>query len=374
MICPSCSEQLPDTVKHCIHCGIAITRRSVQMAKIINNCGWVARRALGGFVAGGTGCLLSIAVSRATLVMDPSANISQDFSGLLKFFPGQMPFATAIAGCFIGTVGGMIERSAYKSFLGGILGAMGGSIGGFVYPLFEVLFKGQLYAYSFSMASTWCIVGAMVGLTSGLLEPARSKVLAGILGGLIGGGLGGGIGSQMYGAILMEIANVGKSPWMAGRLLEFVSGGIIGILVWFFLGFAEKLYIFRRRQLVESTKKLCDFCHGENALNAWYCAQCGSALQVAATREQIRVTPYRGLERVSNAFHFLSWLSATVGVVTAIVVFLSFLIQNFLFALFGAILVALVVYIISIIFKAMADIIKMGIQVSEKLTRENLQK
>lgn len=370
MICPSCSERLSNSVKHCIHCGIAITHRSVQMAKIFNNCGWVARRALGGFFAGGMGWIISIAVARVNFITSKGTG-SPTLTEWLSFFPGQSHFSCAIAGCFLGTVGGMIERSAYKAFLGGLLGMIGGLLGGFSYPLFEKFFSGGLYAYSFSMASVWSIAGAMVGLTSGLLEGTKSKIVAGILGGWIGGALGGGIGSQMYGAMLMEIGNVEKNPWIIGRLLEAISGGIVGLHVWFFLGFAEKLYIFRRRQLIETSKKVCDFCHAENPLNGWYCAQCGSALQVAATGEQIQPTLFRGLERVSNAFQFLSWLSATVGVVTAIVVFLSFLIQNFLFALFGSLLVALIIYMISIIFKALADAVRMGIQITDKLSREN---
>lgn len=370
MICPSCSERLQDSVKHCVHCGIAITRRSVQMAAVINNCGWIARRSLGGFFAGAIGFLLAIAVNRVTVTLAAEAQ-SPSFSDLLNFFPGQSVFSSAIAGCFIGTVGGMIERSAYKTFLGGLLGVIGGILGGVSYPIFEDLFRGRLYAYSFSMAAVWAVVGALVGLTSGLLEGTRSKILAGILGGTVGAALGGGIGSQMYGAMLMELGRPEISPWVLTRILELLSGGIVGVHVWFFLGIAEKLYIFQRRQMVETEKKVCDFCHFENALNAWYCAQCGSALQVAAKREQIHVTPFRGLERLTNALQFLSWLAATTGVILSIVIFVSFVLQNFLFALFGSLIVAMAVYMLAILFRALADTIKMGTQVSEKLSRDS---
>jgi hypothetical protein len=108
MICPSCSETLPESVRHCVHCGIAITRRSVQMAKIINNFGWVARRSLGGFFAGALGWILAIAVSR-TIQFESVSTVS--LTQLLDFFPGRTVVPSAIAGCFIGTVGGMIERS-----------------------------------------------------------------------------------------------------------------------------------------------------------------------------------------------------------------------------------------------------------------------
>jgi len=365
MICPSCNDRLLESVKHCTHCGIAITRRSVQVAQIIHNCGWIARRALGGFFAGGMGWLISIAVSR-TVELD-HANAAS-FVEMLDLFPGKSILSCAIAGCFIGTVGGMIERSAYKSFLGGLLGVIGGLLGGLAHPAFDNLFKGQLYAYSFSMSGSWALTGAFVGLTSGMLEGTRNKILIGIAGGLIGGLLGGGISSQMYGALLMEVPSLEKLPWFAGRLIEFGVGGIVGVIIWSMIGLSEKLYIFKRRQLLEASKKVCDNCHTENILNAWYCSQCGSALQVAASREQIQVTPYRGLERIANALQFLSWLSATTGIVTVLVVFLSFLLQNFLFALFGSLLVALVVYIISVLLKSAAETVRIFMQLTEKLS------
>lgn len=371
MICPSCGDALGESVKHCIHCGIGITRRSVQMAQVINNCGWVARRALGGFFAGSTGCLIAMAVVRAGAAADGSG-ASRSLTEVLAQFPGQQPFATAIAGCFFGVVGGIIERSAYKSLLGGGLGLIGGLIGGLSYSIFENLFRGQLYGFSLAMAGAWSIAGAMVGLSSGLLEGTRSKITAGIVGGLLGGAVGGGVGSQMYGALLMEIGAMQSPAWAASRAIEMLSGGIIGALMWFSLGAAEKLYIFRRRQMVGATKKVCDFCHFENVLKAWYCGQCGSALQVAANREQIQPTPFRGLERVSNAFLFLSWLSSSVGVVMGIVIFVSFAVQNFLFGLFGALIVGLVIYIVSILFKAAAEMIRIGIQVTDRLSRENV--
>jgi hypothetical protein len=338
------------------------------MAKVVNNCGWIARRSLGGFFAGGIGWIISIAVSR-TVGMEGPRQVS--FTEMLDFFPGGFPLSGAIAGCFVGTVGGMIERSAYKSFLGGALGTAGGFLGSLAHPLLENLFRGQLYAYSFAMAGTWGIASSLVGLTSGMLEGTRDKVAAGILGGLLGGILGGGIGSQMYGAMLLGVESVDKFPWLLARFIEFAAGGIVAVIVWFFIGFAEKLYIFKRRQIQEAASKVCDACSRENELNAWYCAGCGSALQVQASREQIRVTPYRGMERISNAFQFLSWLSATAGVVTTLAVFSSFIFQNFLFALFGSLLVALVIYMVSILFAALADAIRMGMQIAEKLTREN---
>lgn len=369
MICPSCSESLTDRPEHCTHCGIAINHRSVQVAKMIGNFGWVARRSLGGYFAGAVGCTVAIAVARTMQFESASTDA---FARMLDYFPGQIPVSTAVAGCFIGAVGGMIERSTYKCFLGGILGALGGMLGSLAYPHFKQIFTGYLYNYSFSMAGAWGITGAMLGLTSGILEGTKSKILAGTLGGLVGGMIGGGVGAQMYGAMLVEIHGRENLSWTIGRGLELASGGVVGVLQWFVLGIAEKLYIFKRRQLVEGSKKVCDHCHTENGLRAWYCAHCGAALQVAATRDQISVTPFRGLELISNAFQYMSWLAATTGVVLAVVVFMSFIAQNFIFAVFGSLLVALVIYIVAVIFKGLSDSIRMGIQVSEKLSKENV--
>jgi len=108
------------------------------MAKIINNCGWVAHRALGGFFAGAMGWMLSIAVSRA---IGFEGEFPITYNQLLDFFPGKSPVSTAISGCFIGTVVCMIEHSAYKSFLGCLLGVIGGLLDGFTFPLFENLFS-----------------------------------------------------------------------------------------------------------------------------------------------------------------------------------------------------------------------------------------
>lgn len=369
MICPSCNEQLTGQPKHCTHCGIAINQRSVQVARIINNFGWVARRSLGGYFSGAVGCMLSIAVAR-TLNFDTSPQDA--FARMLDFFPGQIPTTTAIAGCFVGAVGGMIERSTYKCFLGGVLGGLGGVLGSLAFPHFKQIFAGYLYNYSFSMAGSWAITGAMLGLTSGILEGTRSKILVGTLGGLLGGLLGGGVGSQMYGALLIEIHDHENISWTVGRGLELASGGVLGVLTWFVLGTTEKLYIFKRRQLGKGAEKICDLCQSENALRAWYCANCGAALQVAASRDQITVTPYRGLELIANAFQFMSWLSATTGVVMGVVVFSSFIVQNFIFAVFGSLLVSLVIYILAVIFKGLSDSVRMGIQLTEKLSKENV--
>ncbi|OGR96176.1 MAG: hypothetical protein A2902_00600 [Elusimicrobia bacterium RIFCSPLOWO2_01_FULL_64_13] len=362
--CPACGRRLAEAVKHCTHCGVAITPRSLAVSRIINNLGWIGRRALGGFFAGGTGWVLAIAVSR-TLKFDSAA--TDPFVHMLNLFPGNTVLSTAIAGAFIGTVGGMIEQSTYKVFLGGALGALGGILGGLSHPLFERIFSGQLYSYSLAMAAAWGVVGCLVGMTSGLLEATGRKILAGFLCGMLGGVVGGGIGSQMYGAMLMEVRSFEGMSWIAGRLIEGAAGGIVAVNAWFFMGLSEKLYIFRRRQLGSGTKKVCDRCHGENELSAWYCAHCGAALQVAASRDQMRVTPYRGLERLANAFDYLSWLAGTFGVVTSVVVFLSFLIENVMFAVFGSLLVALIVYMLAIVFRSVSDAILMGMQISEKL-------
>lgn len=362
MTCPSCGRQFKSDIKHCTHCGIAITLKSVEISQVVQNLGWIARRSLAGFFAAGVGSVLAVAVSRT---LHFSQEGPADFSALLGFFPGRDPGATAIAGAFIGAVGGMMERSGYKAFLGGALGAAGGFLVGAAYPIFEKFFLGARYAYSFSMASSWALTASLIGLTSGLLEGTRKKILAGLLGGLVGGALGGGVGSQIYGAILMEAAALPSLSWSLGRLIEGVGGGVVGLHVWFFIGAMEKLYIFKRRKLSAGEKKTCDSCHAENEINAWYCGSCGKALQMAASQGQISITPYRGLERVSNAFMFLAWLTSTAGVVSTGILFAAFIGQNILFAVFGALLLALALYIISMILRSISEAIRAAMKMAE---------
>ena len=371
MICPSCNDTLLEEARYCVHCGVGITRRSVQVVLWIANGAWVARRALGGLFTGAIGCVISFAVLRT---ISFQGGMQYGMNDLLNFFPGQSLASTAILGCFVGAVGGMIERSVYKSFLGGFLGACGGLLAGVFIPFLHRVFDHQLYGYSFTTAGAWAVAGSLVGLASGMLEGTKNKMVVGAIGGFLGGALGGGIGSQLYGALLMEVEGINYSSWILGRLVEFVSGGVIGAGIWLFLGIAEKLYIFRRRQLLENEKKVCDFCHAENGIRAWYCAQCGSAIQVAATRDQIRATPFRGLERVANAFQFLSWLSATTGCITAVVVFFCFILQNFLFALFGSVTVGLGVYVLVIFFKAISDLIKLVVSAVDRNAGASVQK
>src|SRR5207244_2159917 len=97
------------------------------------------RRSLGGFFAGGAGWVLATAVSR-TLYFTEGGTVS--FTTLLDFFPGKLPASSSIAGAIIGTVGGMIERSAYKSMLGGFLGGLGGLVAGLSFPFFDKIFHG----------------------------------------------------------------------------------------------------------------------------------------------------------------------------------------------------------------------------------------
>ena len=170
MTCPSCGRQFKSDISHCTHCGIAITLKSVEISQVVQNLGWIARRSLAGFFAAGVGCVLAVAVSRT---LHFTAEGSADFNVLLGFFPGRDPGATAIAGAFIGAVGGMMERSGYKAFLGGALGAAGGFLGGAAYPVFERFFMGARYAYSFSMAASWALAASLIGLTSGMLEGTR---------------------------------------------------------------------------------------------------------------------------------------------------------------------------------------------------------
>ncbi len=172
MICPSCNDTLLEEARYCVHCGVGITRRSVQVVLWIANGAWVARRALGGLFTGAIGCVISFAVLRT---ISFQGGMQYGMNDLLNFFPGQSLASTAILGCFVGAVGGMIERSVYKSFLGGFLGACGGLLAGVFIPFLHRVFDHQLYGYSFTTAGAWAVAGSLVGWPAGCWKEQKIK-------------------------------------------------------------------------------------------------------------------------------------------------------------------------------------------------------
>lgn len=339
MYCPSCENLMPETSKYCSRCGMFLNKKSEKLMHFSLDFAWIWRRSWGGFVSGFIGWIAAFIISRM---------VKQDIGSVMNNM-----FSGVMCGVFLGTVGGIIEESGYKAFCGGILGAVGGALGGLINtPLMELL-RGHEKLFPLSIMITWAVGGALIGATSGVIERNRKKIFAGVLLGMIGGALGGYLGSVFYGSIFFEFE---PKTWIANRFTEGASGGLLGAVLWFFIGLIEKLYIFHRREDPAIEKKICDFCNKENSLRSWYCDNCGNALQTAAPRQKIVVTPYHGIERIVNAFKFLSWLFGVAGVLITPVIFFVFFLQDIFLAFISVIFSILFTYFMMVGFRFIADI------------------
>ncbi|HAM39671.1 MAG: hypothetical protein A2474_02505 [Elusimicrobia bacterium RIFOXYC2_FULL_34_12] len=348
MICPSCGNVSEQNDKYCNRCGLVVSVKTQKLFDSVGTLSWIMRRALGGMFAGIIGWILSIALSRT---------IGSSSSMIVHLVVGG-----AIGGAFLGNVGGIIEHSSYKAFLGGILGCIGGILGGLINrPLYDY-FSAHTMAYSISHSFSWSIAGLFIGATSGLIEKNINKVIVGVVAGFIGGAIGGGLGSGLYVSLVLDIS---RPNWITARFVEAIAGAVVGMNLWFVLGLVEKIYIFDRKQLRDETEKICDFCNAHNSLKAWYCKNCGKALQVSASVEKLKITPYRSLERIANAFKFISWLSAVAGVVLVIIIFIFLLFKNPFFAVFVSIALAILVYIISVLLNGTSEVITKFIKLRE---------
>lgn len=340
MYCPSCENMMPDDSKHCSRCGMFLNKTSEKFVHLSLDFAWIWRRSWAGFASGFIGWIIVFIISRM---------VSNDVGPVLNNL-----FSGMICGVFLGTVGGIIEESSYKAFYGGMLGTLGGAIGGLInIPLMEMLEAGSAW-FPFTVLITWAIGGAFIGATSGLIEKSGKKVIAGAVFGLVGGAIGGYLGSVFYGSVLLDFKPQG---WLANRLAEGLSGGLVGAVLWFSIGIIEKMYIFHRREDPKIEKKTCDHCGKDNPLRSWYCGECGHSLPTAAPRQKIIVTPYRGIERITNALRFLSWLFAVTGVITTPVIFFIFLTQNIVLACISAVFAVLFTYLMVVGFRFAADML-----------------
>ncbi|HCJ67541.1 MAG TPA: hypothetical protein DHV62_09570 [Elusimicrobia bacterium] len=331
---------MEDDAKYCGHCGMFLNKRSELLVHLATNFSWVWRRSWAGFASGFIGWIIVFVIMRI---------VGENINPIVKDLFGGM-----ICGVFLGTVSGIIEESAYKAFLGGILGTLGGALGGVLNLPLKDIFQSSDFLSSLTIFATWAIGGTFIGATSGIIERNKKKIFAGVLFGLIGGGIGGFLGSVFYGSILIQFNPQG---WLIKRLVEGASGGLVGAVLWFFIGIIEKLYIFHRREDPKLEKKVCASCGKQNQLKFWYCVSCGHPLPTAAPRQKMVLTPYRGMERVVNSFVFLSWLFGVTGVITIPVIFFVFLIQDVILAFIIAILLILSTYLLVVFFRFLADIL-----------------
>jgi hypothetical protein len=339
---------MPDNAKYCGHCGMSLNKRSERLMHLSNDFAWIARRGWAGFSAGFLGWLVAFIISRM---------VGQHLGEFMTNF-----FTGTICGVFLGTVGGIIEESAYKAFLGGLLGAVGGAVGGLINIPATQLLQGPL-----PILITWAVGGMFIGATSGIIEKRWKKVLAGMLFGLLGGAIGGYLGSIFYGSVHLEFE---VKSWLGNRLAEGLSGGLVGAILWFFIGLIEKLYIFHRREEPRLEYKACDFCGKHNPLKSWYCGHCGHVLQISAARQKVETTPFHGMERVVNGLRFLSWLFGATGFITTPVVFIIFLVQDIFLAFVAAVFAVLITYLMVVGFRFAADMLTCFMRLSGALHDE----
>ena len=340
MYCPSCESLMPDNSKFCGRCGMFLSDKSERLEKLRSDFAWIFRRSWGGFVSGFVGWILVFIISRM-LKQDVGSLMNNTVTGL-------------ICGVFLGTAGGIIEESAYKAFCGGILGAIGGALGGLLNIPLMGIFSQSEALFPFSIMITWAIGGAFIGATSGIIERSGKKILAGVIFGFAGGAIGGYLGSVFYGSALIEFQ---PRSWMANRFAEGLSGGLLGASLWFVVGIIEKVYIFKRKEDPSLDIKECGFCSKKNPLKFWYCSDCGKSLPTAAPRQKVAVIPYHGIERVINAFRFLSWLFGVAGAITTPVIFVIFLFQDIFLAFIGIVFSVLFTYLMMLIFRFAADML-----------------
>jgi len=344
MYCPSCENLMKDGSKYCGRCGLSQNSASEKFTHFTADFAWIWRRSWGGFVSGFIGWILVFIISRMI-----SDNIGSVMNNL---------FTGMICGVFLGTVGGVIEESAYKALCGGLLGTIGGALGG----LLNIPFVRYMPDQSLAILATWAVGGAFIGATSGVIERDRKKVIAGVIFGLLGGAVGGYFCSVFYGSVMMEFRPMG---WLMARLIEGLSGGLVGAVLWFSVGIIEKLYIFKRREDPSISEKVCEICNAHNNLRFWYCGECGNVLQTSAPRQKLVKTPYRGMERIINALHFLSWLFGVTGVITTPVVFFIFLNHNFFLACISAIFAVLFTYLMIVGFRFISDFLSVLTRLSQ---------
>jgi len=299
---------------------------------------WALRRSLAGLSAGFVGWMILPAASRAL-----AESLSQT---------GHLILTSVLGGIFLGAVEGMSEESTLKTLRGGLAGIIGGVLGGLVASAVSGGPQVDMARGTLVVTTAWAMVGLYVGIMSAWLEPQYSRKVAGAISGTLGGALGGWLGYQMY-ASLMDILTT--DSWWVKRFVEASTGAILGAVLWFIIGLAEKFLILKRRMIKDANHKECDRCQFANPLQAWYCGACGVILQVAASPDKLNLPPHVALSRLVGALRYASRLAATTSVVVAgLSIFILGSINIFL-GLFGLLASALMGYILYIACGALAE-------------------
>lgn len=316
---------------------MSFTRGNLWFSRFRDHIYWIFRRSNAGFLSGAVAWTFIPALSRV-LSQDSSATIYFALEGLL-------------GGAFLGTVDGMVEKSTPKTVWGAVIGGVCGGIGGAVFGYFSPGLSPQQTVWG--VCGFWGFAGAGIGIVSALWERKPVKLLAGAFAGLIGGAIGGGLRYAVFAYIVEELNPAG---WLARRLFEGFSGGLIGVTLWFAIAWAERFVIFKRRPIEGArSHKNCHHCGTHNPLPQWYCGNCGSVLQESAPPAALHLSPYRALSELSSFLGFLSRLSVTAGMIAGFVIFVVLLPVNAMLACVATILVAILSYGLQGLFSSLSE-------------------
>lgn len=175
---------------------------------------WSFRRAIGGALAGGAGWIVSLALFRLSL---PGADIAAPH-----------PVFHMLAGVFLGVAGGLMEQSSSLTWRGLFTGGAGGFAAGLA---LRAAARGATEGLMFYHAALWTALGLVLGL-SGRLKAWEAA----------GGALGGAVAGCLAWSFSMTMAVENASPaWAQARGIEFLTGAIVGALLWGGLALGSRL-------------------------------------------------------------------------------------------------------------------------------------
>lgn len=345
MICPTCRNETRPLANYCSRCRTHFNPSSLFFIRCRDHLFWIFRRSNAGFLTGVVAWFFIPALSR---VITNSSFISP----VVHFM-----IIGGLGGSFLGAVDGMIDESTPKTFFGALLGGLGGLLGGLVFGLIKESLSDEQLPWGIFLY--WSIIGGFIGGSCAFWERNLKKLSFGILFGLLGGGIGGTLGYIMYPNLIHEFS---PETWYVRRSFEGLSGGVIGVTLWFVMATAQRFFIFKRRPLKNEDHKKCDYCQSKNPLRSWYCEDCGSVLQESAPAGKLKLSPYHTLERIRAGFRFLSRFSATTGIIAAVVIFVVFIPVNPILAVVVLVVVGLVSYSAQILFSSVSELLSIAMK------------
>jgi len=228
MLCPSCSHSNDEGIRYCTRCRMSFSPMGLFLSRQKDHLYWVLRRSSAGFTAGLIAWVFVPIVSRV-LSMSGVSPFHDFLIGLM-------------GGAFLGCVDGMVEESTPKTIRGAVLGGLGGGLGGFLFFYLKGLWPDKNVLWAIFVH--WAIAGAFIGMVSAQWEGKARKLYIGMASGFLGGGIGGYLGASVH---VYLVQSYEPQSWLLQRFLEALIGGLIGVSLWFSLGLAERLYIFKRR-------------------------------------------------------------------------------------------------------------------------------